>query len=144
MTKRQLIDRIIARNQTAAPSFLAEFEDQDLQDYLDHLCLAQQPRLEGNSHRYDKYFQITAAVAESSSVAVMDPPDYSDSYDNFNNEPYHQVIAAEPYEDTSQTDYDEQDDPLENTDIIDEPLIIENTNDTSFAKVEEDNESWLF
>ena len=37
MTKRDAIDRIMRRNPSAKPEFLAEFSDQDLHDYLDQL-----------------------------------------------------------------------------------------------------------
>jgi len=37
MTKRQLIEDIRQHNPTAQPQFLAQFEDADLQQYLDHL-----------------------------------------------------------------------------------------------------------
>ena len=68
MTKRQLIDEIIARNHSAQPGFLARFDANDLQDYLDHLCMTAEPRLQGDPHRYDKYFQDIPAVA------VAEPP----------------------------------------------------------------------
>jgi len=61
MTKRQLIDEIITRNRSAQPSFLARFDTEDLQDYLDHLCVTTQPRLRGDPSRYDKYFQVSPA-----------------------------------------------------------------------------------
>lgn len=44
MTKRQLIDQIIQINRSADPSFLAQFDPDDLSDYLQHLRLAQTPR----------------------------------------------------------------------------------------------------
>ena len=65
MTKRQLIDEIITRNRSAQPSFLARFDAQDLQDYLDHLCVTTQPRLRGDPNRYDKYFQVSPIAATS-------------------------------------------------------------------------------
>ena len=37
MTKRQLIEDIRQHNPTAQPQFLAQFEEADLQQYLDHL-----------------------------------------------------------------------------------------------------------
>jgi len=37
MTKRELIDQITHLNPTAAPSFLAAFDDADLAEYLRHL-----------------------------------------------------------------------------------------------------------
>lgn len=56
MTKRQLIDEIVALNQTAQPAFLARFQDPDLHAYLEHLKVAQSPRLSGDPGRYEKYF----------------------------------------------------------------------------------------
>ena len=45
MTKRQLIDQIVCVNQSAQPSFLATFNDDDLKEYLTHLELKDRPRL---------------------------------------------------------------------------------------------------
>lgn len=81
MTKRQLIDEIVAMNQTAKPAFLARFPDSDLNDYLRHLRVAGSPRLSGDSSRYEKYFRNAApaqpAVAEASptsaAVATLEP-----------------------------------------------------------------------
>ena len=44
MTKRQLIEEITDLNPTAKPSFLAEFGDQDLAEYLRHLRWVCPPR----------------------------------------------------------------------------------------------------
>jgi hypothetical protein len=38
MTKRQIIDRVLRLNPTAAPEFLAQFHERDLLDYLRHLA----------------------------------------------------------------------------------------------------------
>jgi hypothetical protein len=45
MNKRQLIDGIRQLNQTAQPDFLAQFDDEALQQYLRHLENAQEKRL---------------------------------------------------------------------------------------------------
>ena len=45
MNKRQLIEEIRQLNQTAQPEFLAQFDDESLQQYLRHLENAQQKRL---------------------------------------------------------------------------------------------------
>lgn len=37
MTKRETIDRIVVRNPSAKPEFLAEFTPQELRDYLRQL-----------------------------------------------------------------------------------------------------------
>ncbi len=44
MTKRELIDEIMDINHTAEPDFLAEFADNELDEYLRHLQEAQLPR----------------------------------------------------------------------------------------------------
>lgn len=44
MSKRQLIDNIRALNPTAEPQFLAQFEESELQEYLEHLQDAQSKR----------------------------------------------------------------------------------------------------
>ena len=120
MTKRQLIDQIVARNHSAHPGFLAQFEDYDLKDYLDHLCSVQQSCLIGNPHRYDKYFQT------SSNVATM--PVRTDQV---------QQDWTQPYEDIENDHDDEVEsfcDPVDNR-----------QQQTSFAKTEEeDSDSWLF
>ena len=78
MTKRQLIDEIVQMNHTAEPGFLAKFEDGDLDDYLKHLRLAQTPRLHGNPHRYDQYFEgcptVTATTLSATTCEEADPP----------------------------------------------------------------------
>jgi len=40
MSKRELIDCITRINPTAKPEFLAQFDEQELADYLDHLIEA--------------------------------------------------------------------------------------------------------
>lgn len=45
MTKRQLIDDIRQYNTTAAPQFLAQFDEAALQQYLAHLTAARQKHL---------------------------------------------------------------------------------------------------
>jgi len=45
MNKRQLIDGIRQINQTAQPDFLAQFDEQALQQYLEHLTTAKEKRL---------------------------------------------------------------------------------------------------
>jgi hypothetical protein len=46
MPKRQLIDAIREFNPTAQPQFLAQFEEADLQEYLEHLRSAQAKRIQ--------------------------------------------------------------------------------------------------
>jgi len=45
MTKRQLIDDILRYNPTAQPQFLAQFEDDALKQYLEHLEQARRKHL---------------------------------------------------------------------------------------------------
>jgi hypothetical protein len=45
MNKRQLIDGIRQLNQTAQPEFLAQFDDDALEQYLKHLQTAQEKRV---------------------------------------------------------------------------------------------------
>ena len=45
MNKRQLIDAVRQLNQTAQPEFLAQFDDDALRQYLDHLQSAFDKRL---------------------------------------------------------------------------------------------------
>lgn len=40
MSKRELIDSICEINKTAKPEFLAKFEEEDLNEYLEHLIEA--------------------------------------------------------------------------------------------------------
>lgn len=44
MTKRELIEEITHLNRTAKPSFLADFQDADLAEYLQHLRWVDQPQ----------------------------------------------------------------------------------------------------
>jgi hypothetical protein len=45
MNKRQLIDGIRELNQTAQPDFLAQFDEDALKQYLEHLKTAMEKRL---------------------------------------------------------------------------------------------------
>jgi len=54
MTKRQLIDEIMAVNRSADPEFLADFEDVELNRYLKRLRLVGTPRLTGHTPRYER------------------------------------------------------------------------------------------
>jgi len=72
MTKRQLIDEITAINQTAEPSFLAKFDDSDLDDYLRHLNAARLPRLSGDPRRFDKYFQGVPRIDSAAAARAVE------------------------------------------------------------------------
>jgi len=62
MTKRELIDEILAINRSASPSFLARFTDVQLDEYLAHLHVLSTPRLRGSAERYEKYFRNCPAI----------------------------------------------------------------------------------
>lgn len=81
MTKRQIIDEIITINQSAKPEFLAEFEDTELDRYLEHLQVIGTPRLSGDPHRFDKYFEdlpTIPAPQRTEAVAVLEDDDLPD------------------------------------------------------------------
>jgi len=64
MTKREMIDEILAINLSAQPQFLARFDDEDLEHYLTHLRVLSTPRLaDGPAGRYDKYFRDVPKIA---------------------------------------------------------------------------------
>lgn len=76
MTKRQIIDEILTLNRSAKPEFLAGFEDTDLDQYLRHLRVARTPRLSGDPHRYDKYFEDLPTIGRAGpAVAVVESDD---------------------------------------------------------------------
>jgi hypothetical protein len=43
MSRAQLIERILEHNPTATPEFLSRFNENSLADYLDHLCVVDEP-----------------------------------------------------------------------------------------------------
>jgi len=63
MTKRQLIDEILVVNPSAEPAFLADFDDGELEEYLQRLLLLGAPRITGDAHKYDRYFDKCPAVS---------------------------------------------------------------------------------
>ena len=70
MTKRQVIDEIVSRNRTAIPGFLAQFGDEDLQQYLDRLRDVQTPPPVLDASRFDRYFEgCPASTADTDAVA---------------------------------------------------------------------------
>jgi len=62
MTKRQLIDEILVVNPSAEPAFLADFQDGELEEYLQRLLLLGAPRITGDVHKYDRYFENRPAA----------------------------------------------------------------------------------
>ena len=78
MTKRQLIDEIVCINHTAQPAFLAQFDDGDLNAYLQHLRVIQVSRIQRAPSRYEKYF-VSVSRGASAPAAV---PSYSAGADD--------------------------------------------------------------
>jgi len=72
MTKRQIIDDILVANPTAAPEFLAQFEQNDLLEYLRHLEVLRVPRLTGDASRYSRYFPATR-IDDADELSVLAP-----------------------------------------------------------------------
>ena len=72
MTKRELIDAITGINRSARPDFLADFNDDELSDYLAHLRVAGSPRPTGKLKRYERYFQ-NCPVADAPADDHMAP-----------------------------------------------------------------------
>ena len=73
MTKRQVIDEILAMNPSAQPEFLARFADDDLGQYLAHLQEAHRPRLTGDAGRYEKYFPPSEWSLAGKKAIALDP-----------------------------------------------------------------------
>jgi len=75
MTKRQLIDEIVQINQTAQPGFLAQFEDADLNEYLEHLRVIRTPRLSGDARRFERHFVNCPTTGPDPCRPQATPPD---------------------------------------------------------------------
>ena len=81
MTKRQIIDEFITINQSAKPEFLAEFDDAELDLYLEHLQVIGTPRLSGDPHRFDKYFEDLPTIPApqwTEAIVVLEDDDLPD------------------------------------------------------------------
>ena len=132
MTKRQLIDEIIAINRSAAPAFLAEFEDAQLSEYLGHLRLVGTPRLTGDSQRYAKYFKNCPTIPADEPAET------------------HQQNSDASAPDLEESDRPEHTSAAEPTEADQEPVAVtagaSDTEEmqTSSAKADDDSESWLF
>ena len=92
MTKREMIDEILAINLSAEPQFLARFADDQLFEYITHLRVLSTPRLTGNAERYEKYFRNLPAIAgprpqwrcdteHAQEIAIDDQTDIDDQAD---------------------------------------------------------------
>ncbi len=129
MTKRQMIDEILAINTTAEPAFLARFGDTDLDEYLEHLRLIQMPRLSGDSSRYARYFENCPKIAAAVPVEQNELPPYDAPYD------------IEPYDASAEAAVrPEQPEPV----LVGVAASAETNELTSFASSEENSASWLF
>ncbi|MFA6133150.1 MAG: hypothetical protein WC869_03925 [Phycisphaerae bacterium] len=128
MTKRQLIDEILTKNNTAHAGFLAQFDDDALREYLGHLRWAKQPRLSGDSRRFEKYFRSLSRPAAPAAVAG----DKS-------------TIAATTYVDepTAQEEMAYQKE-LEAEAVVADTDASDSTVAQPFAKSESTPHSWLF
>lgn len=145
MTKRQLIEQIISINQTAEPSFLAGFDDTDLDEYLQHLRQAAQPRISGDRHRYDHYFEncnvvSLAAPAEAETKAVeeidqsdRDRLDLNVSESAYFNDSY-EILALEDGSDGADQD----------NETGDERVPVKAETESCLDEAEEEPETWLF
>jgi len=155
MTKRQLIDEIVCINHSAQPGFLAQFSDGELDEYLHHLHRLRTPRLSGDIHRYDRYFEnVPIDTAAGASVAAAEPaglaavesaeqahraePDPGDQLDlNVSEDAYFQVSfdpqqSQDPAESPQPADLDEL--PVHPNGLVAQPE----------DQAEQEVEAWLF
>ena len=58
MSKRELIDAIIRHNRTAAPEFLAKFQERELKKYLDRVCATREKTISADVS--DKQLELMA------------------------------------------------------------------------------------
>ena len=79
MTKRELIDEIMVLNHSAAPSFLAEFDDGDLSEYLANLIAVRGSRPLADSRRGESRFNEHPRPAASADGADSFPARTEDS-----------------------------------------------------------------
>ena len=73
MTKRQLIDEILTMNRSARPSFLAEFEDHDLSEYLDHLLAVCGPKPQGDPWWPERHLKNRPATPPADAAKTPPP-----------------------------------------------------------------------
>ncbi len=154
MTKRQLIDRIVTINRSAEPGFLAQFEDDELNDYLRHLHVAQSPRPHADPRRFARYFELPESVAttvedEEPQQDIFLPPEEDVPAEESDEEPDEELEEDqdEPI-DLEELKIDLDDEEIDNADP--EPTVAvaataENRADSPFAEEEsEETEAWLF
>ena len=75
MTKRQLIDEIVSINKSAPAAFLAGFDDGELNEYLEHLKFAQEPKPSVDSGKYDSFFESANPLAVDDQDVTLDTVD---------------------------------------------------------------------
>ncbi len=166
MTKRQLIDQIIEENTTADPGFLAMFEPAELGAYLSHLRQARLPRLAGDPHRFDHYFENAPKIhwqpAERMSVAAAEPDDLpADTGGDPEDQPADEGLyvtdeSSEVHDAPAVAEGASSDESPDTTDSLDlayvpagqsarrNPPTDNKRKESSFAETQEDAEAWLF
>ena len=146
MTKRELIDKIIAINKSATPGFLARFDDVQLDEYLAHLRILQTPRLSGSAQRYEKYFENCPTIhaprplwrTDSAPVEEIAADDFDDAaaefqgelaeeladgfVDDFIEEPVGPAEREQLYADSEDVELDEGQELPAETPLPDEPV----------------------
>ena len=146
MTKRELIDKIIAVNKSASPSFLARFDDVQLDEYLAHLRILETPRLSGSAQRYEKYFQNCPTIhaprplwrTDSTPVEEITTDDFDGAeeefqdelaeeladglVDDFIEEPVGPAEREQLYADSEDVEHDEGQELPAETGLPDEPV----------------------
>jgi len=122
MTKRELINEIVATNRSAEPEFLAQFADSDLRDYLQHLQELRKPKLEGNPSRYDRYWRNCPTIPSPPNgrravsrlytpVPTDQIPDEPDPRETPDAEPVEMWADPQPAQVAEKTQQPEEEDP---------------------------------
>ena len=145
MTKRELIDEIVAINHTATPAFLAKFSDDDLDEYLAHLRILATPRLSGDASRYERYFlncpTIPAPRPAWRTRAEPEPTPIDDDLpeDSDESEPEHiECLVATPAEPV-ETELDADEPFEEQTDADEQAAAVADDDPPGLADVEEED-----
>jgi len=143
MTKRQLIDEIVSINHSAQPSFLAAFNDQELNEYLDHLKVLRTPRLASRPGQFDKYFKGCPTISQTQTP--VNESVFSIHNDTFAREQIEDIDVEDGQPASSNEDTQVMD-PRELAAVLSQGGCnnVESDNDTPFACQEEDSQSWLF
>ncbi len=75
MTKRQLIDEIVSINKSAPAAFLASFDDGELNEYLEHLKFAQEPKPSVDSGKHETHPEPDQPLAIDDKNVTLDKSD---------------------------------------------------------------------